>query len=180
VDRGLIASPASRRPFDQLSVQRTIVTLGSVRGAFDGRKLLGAMTMQEQVAVQLNLETRLQRAINNNEFRLHYQPIVTVQTGRIEGFEALVRWQPPDSDLVSPAAFIPAAERSGLIVPISIFVLAEGCLAAASWHAKYPDDPPLYVCLNVSARHVSHPSFIGHMNVALGRAEFVPTASRSN
>ena len=139
-----------------------------------GRTELFDRSMQEKVALQLNLETSLQRAILNNEFRLHYQPIVTVQTGRIEGFEALVRWQPPDSDLVSPAAFIPAAEQSGLIVPISVYVLNQGCLAAASWHAKYPNEPPLYVSLNVSARHVSHPAFIGHVSVALGRSRVRP------
>jgi diguanylate cyclase (GGDEF)-like protein/PAS domain S-box-containing protein len=139
-----------------------------------GRTELFDRSMQEKVAQQLNLETRLQRAILNNEFRLHYQPIVTVTTGRIEGFEALVRWQPPDSGLVSPAAFIPAAEQSGLIVPISTFVLNQGCLEVASWHAKYPNDPPLYVCLNVSARHVSHPDFIGHVSAALGRSRVRP------
>jgi diguanylate cyclase (GGDEF)-like protein/PAS domain S-box-containing protein len=139
-----------------------------------GRTELFDRSMQEKVAQQLTLETNLQRAILNNEFRLHYQPIVTVQTGRIEGFEALVRWQPPDSDLVSPAAFIPAAEQSGLIVPISEYVLNQGCLAAASWHAKYPNDPPLYVCLNVSARHISHPAFIRHVSVALERSRVRP------
>jgi len=139
-----------------------------------GRTELFDRSMQEKVAQQLTLETNLQRAILNNEFRLHYQPIVTVQTGRIEGFEALVRWQPPDSDLVSPAAFIPAAEQSGLIVPISEYVLNQGCLAAASWHGKNPNDPPLYVCLNVSARHVSHPAFIRHVSVALERSRVRP------
>jgi EAL domain-containing protein (putative c-di-GMP-specific phosphodiesterase class I) len=139
-----------------------------------GRTELFDRTMQEQVTGQLQLETRLRRAIQNNEFRLHFQPIVTVQTGLIEGFEALLRWQPPDSGMISPGVFIPVAEQSGLIVPISQWVLKTGCLEAVSWHRQYPEHPPLYVSLNISARHFCHPAFIAHVSDALEESGIRP------
>ena len=98
---------------------------------------------------------------------LYYQPIVEVVTGLVEGFEALLRWKPTDSDLISPGVFIPVAEQSGLIVPISDWVLTEACREALNWHHQYPDGPRLYVSINVSARHFSHPGFIGHVRKAL-------------
>jgi diguanylate cyclase (GGDEF)-like protein/PAS domain S-box-containing protein len=131
-------------------------------------------TMHEQVMGQLQLEVRLRRALQNQEFRLHYQPIVEVATGLVEGFEALLRWKPADSDLVPPGVFIPVAEQSGLIVPISDWVLTEACREAGTWHRHYPDEPPLYVSINVSAKHFSHPGFIGHVRKALEKTGIPP------
>jgi EAL domain-containing protein (putative c-di-GMP-specific phosphodiesterase class I) len=123
--------------------------------------------MHEQVMGQLQLEVRLRRGLQNQEFRLYYQPIVEVVTGLVEGFEALLRWKPTDSDLIPPGVFIPVAEQSGLIVPISDWVLTEACREALNWHHQYPDGPLLYVSINVSAKHFSHPGFIGHVRKAL-------------
>ena len=131
-------------------------------------------TMHEQVMGQLQLEVRLRRGLQNQEFRLYYQPIVEVATGLVEGFEALLRWKPADSDLVPPGVFIPVAEQSGLIVPISDWVLTEACREAGTWHRQYPDEPPLYVSINVSARHFSHPGFIGHVRKALEKTGIPP------
>ena len=131
-------------------------------------------TMHEQVMGQLQLEVRLRRGLQNQEFRLHYQPIVEVATGLVEGFEALLRWKPANCDLVSPGVFIPVAEQSGLIVPISDWVLTEACREAGTWHRQYPDEPPLYVSINVSAKHFSHPGFIGHVRKALEKTGIPP------
>jgi EAL domain-containing protein (putative c-di-GMP-specific phosphodiesterase class I) len=117
---------------------------------------------------------RLGQALQNCELELHYQPIITIRTGRIEGFEGLLRWKPAGMDSVSPGVFIPVAERSGLIVPIGSWVLATGCLEAVSWHRRYPAEQPLYVSLNVSARQFSHPSFIGHVSEALQESGIRP------
>jgi len=130
--------------------------------------------MHDHVMAQLQLELRLGRALQNRELELHYQPIIAIQTGRIEGFEALLRWNPPDSGSVSPAVFIPVAERSGLIVPISCWVLNAACLEAVSWHRRHRREQPLYVSINVSARHFSHPAFIGHVREALERSRISP------
>jgi diguanylate cyclase (GGDEF)-like protein/PAS domain S-box-containing protein len=131
-------------------------------------------TMHEQVMGQLQLEVRLRRGLQNQEFRLYYQPIVEVATGLVEGFEALLRWKPADCDLVPPGVFIPVAEQSGLIVPISDWVLTEACREAGAWHRQYPDEPRLYVSINVSAKHFSHPGFIGHVRKALEKTGIPP------
>jgi diguanylate cyclase (GGDEF)-like protein/PAS domain S-box-containing protein len=124
-------------------------------------------TMHEQVKSRLLLEAKLRYALQNEELTLHYQPIVAVDTGRVQGFEALLRWQPSGSDSIPPSTFVPVAEQCGLIVPISVWVLKTACLEAASWRQSYPADPPLYVAINVSARHFSHVGFIGHVKDAL-------------
>jgi len=124
-------------------------------------------TMHEQVRSRLALEAKLRYALQNEELTLHYQPIVAVDTGMVEGFEALLRWQASGSDSVPPSTFVPVAEQCGLIVPISVWVLKTACLEAAGWRRNYPADPPLYVAINISARHFSHVGFIGHVKDAL-------------
>jgi EAL domain-containing protein (putative c-di-GMP-specific phosphodiesterase class I) len=85
----------------------------------------------------------------------------------VEGFEALLRWQPKGSNSVPPNVFIPLAEQSGLIVPIGRWVLSTACEQAVSWHRRYPSDQPLYVSINISGRQFAHPSFIDHVKHAL-------------
>lgn len=123
--------------------------------------------MHEQVLNRLRLEARLRYALENQELSLHYQPIVAVQTGVVEGFEALLRWEPPDSNSIPPSTFIPVAEQSGLIVPVSVWVLRTACFEAARWNQRYPSELPLYVGINISAKHFSHSSFIKHVKEAL-------------
>ena len=130
--------------------------------------------MHEQVMSRLLLEAKLRSALENEELTLHYQPIVTVDTGAVQGFEALLRWQPSGSNSVPPSTFVPIAEQSGLIVPISVWVLSQACLEAASWRQRYPADPPLYVSINISSKHFSHPSFIGHVKDALQESAIDP------
>jgi EAL domain-containing protein (putative c-di-GMP-specific phosphodiesterase class I) len=131
-------------------------------------------TMHEQVMSQLLLEAKLRYALQNEELTLHYQPIVAVDTGMVQGFEALLRWKPSGSDSVSPATFVPVAEQCGLIVPISVWVLKTACLHAASWRQRHPADPPLYVAINISAKHFSHAGFIGHVRGALEESAVDP------
>jgi EAL domain-containing protein (putative c-di-GMP-specific phosphodiesterase class I) len=123
--------------------------------------------MHEQVVSRLLLEAALRYALQNEEFTLHYQPIVAVDTGRVQGFEALLRWQASGSTSIAPGTFVPIAEQCGLIVPISIWVLKTACLEAARWHQLHPSDPLLYVSINISSRHFSHAGFVGHVKDAL-------------
>src|SRR5580692_719552 len=116
---------------------------------------------------RLLLEAKLRYALQNEELTLHYQPIVAVDTRGVEGFEALLRWQPSGSDSIPPSTFVPVAEQCGLIVPISVWVLEKACLEGARWQQRYPADPPLYVSINISSKNSSHVGFIGHVKDAL-------------
>ena len=130
--------------------------------------------MHEQVMSRLLLEAKLRYALENEELALHYQPIVAVDTGAVQGFEALLRWQPSGLDSIPPSTFVPLAEQCGLIVPISVWVLKKACLEAASWQRRYPADPPLYVSINISSKHFSHAGFIGHVKDALEESAVDP------
>jgi diguanylate cyclase (GGDEF)-like protein/PAS domain S-box-containing protein len=131
-------------------------------------------TMHEQVMSRLLLEAKLRYALQNEELTLHYQPIVAVETGAVQGFEALLRWQPSGSNSIPPSTFVPVAEQCGLIVPISVWVLKKACLEAASWRQRYPADPPLYVGINISSKHFSHAGFIGHVKDAIEESAIDP------
>ncbi|HEX7682789.1 MAG TPA: EAL domain-containing protein [Trinickia sp.] len=106
--------------------------------------------MNTSVGTRLNLERRLRRALRDGEFLLHYQPQVDIETGRIVGMEALVRWHDPEAGLVPPSAFIPVAEESGLIGPLSEWVLREACRQNKAWQDQ--GLPPARVSVNLSAR----------------------------
>src|SRR5581483_8022808 len=121
-----------------------------------------------RVQSRLNLETSLRRALERQEFVLHYQPKIELSSGRITGVEALLRWQSPARGLVSPAEFIAIAEESGLIVPIGEWVLTESCRQARLWHgAGFAD---LNVAVNLSPRQ-----FRGEMLSALVRRVLAAT-----
>jgi diguanylate cyclase (GGDEF)-like protein len=106
--------------------------------------------MHELAARRLALETNLRRAIQNEEFLLHYQPRVSVDSLAITGVEALVRWQHPQLGLVSPSEFIPLAEDTGLIVPIGEWVLRKACEQSREWQQQ--GFAPIHMCVNISAR----------------------------
>ena len=105
---------------------------------------------------RLTLRGDLQRALDNNEFRLHYQPIVTMETGALVGVEALVRWAHPTRGLVAPDAFIPLADETGLVVPLGQWVLEQACRQLVEWSATSPE---LSVSVNVSQRQLRRPEF---------------------
>ncbi|WP_321913679.1 EAL domain-containing protein [Paraburkholderia sp. J11-2] len=106
--------------------------------------------MNANVGARLNLERRLRRALRDSEFLLHYQPQVEIEGGRVVGMEALVRWRDPEVGLVSPAQFIPVAEESGLIGPLSDWVLREACRQNRAW--QLAGLPPVRVSVNFSAK----------------------------
>jgi diguanylate cyclase (GGDEF)-like protein/PAS domain S-box-containing protein len=117
-------------------------------------------SMHERVIALLKLETDLRRALERGEFRLHYQPIVVLETGQIIGFEALVRWQHPERGLVAPVEFIAVAEETGLIIPIGRWILHEACRQMRAWQAQFSATPPLAISVNLSSKQFSQPDLI--------------------
>jgi diguanylate cyclase (GGDEF)-like protein/PAS domain S-box-containing protein len=119
------------------------------------------------VAVKrLRLETDLRRALELGEFRVHYQPIVSLECGRIVGFEALSRWQRPEG-LLSPAHFIQIAEEIGIILPMNRLLLREACLQLRTWHSQFCCDPPLTMSVNVSPREFTQPDLAAQIKAIL-------------
>jgi len=105
------------------------------------------------------IENDLRHAIDHDELIVHYQPVISLETGQITGFEALLRWRNPEHDLVPPSQFIPIAENSGLIVPITEWILREACRQARRWQDQFPCNPPLTVSVNLSGRLFAQPVF---------------------
>ena len=110
--------------------------------------------MHETLVARVQLEADLRTALENDEFVVHYQPLVNLRTGRISGSEALVRWQHPERGLVGPDHFIPLTETSGLIRPLGLWVLRQACAQTVAWQRSSPDLRNLKVSVNVSARQI--------------------------
>ncbi|MCU0975673.1 MAG: EAL domain-containing protein [Steroidobacteraceae bacterium] len=125
-----------------------------------GRNTLQFFTPQlsAELAERIQTERRLRRAVENGDFVVHYQPRLDVATGRVNGAEALVRWQPPGEAMVMPSRFIPLAEETGLIVPIGRLVLEHACRQARRWRDRGLG--PLLVSVNVSPRQLRQPDFL--------------------
>ena len=120
---------------------------------------------------QLSMESALHRAVERNEFVLHYQPQVDLESGRVVGAEALLRWQRPDFGLVSPQDFIPLLEENGLIVAVGEWVLQEACRTAHAWQA---DDQPVRMAVNLSARQFGGGDVLAQVKRALDTSGLDP------
>ncbi len=131
--------------------------------------------MHARAVALLQLETDLRRAVERNEFLLYYQPIVSFQTGKMYGFEALIRWNHPERNMVSPMEFIPVAEETGLIIPIGRWVLREACKQMKEWHVMYPELSPLTVSVNLSGKQLSQPDLIQDIKTILQETELDPS-----
>jgi diguanylate cyclase (GGDEF)-like protein/PAS domain S-box-containing protein len=128
--------------------------------------------MSERAIEKLTLENRLRRAVQNGELRLAYQPKYELETGRIIGVEALLRWQAGDGPPLLPGSFIELAEQSGLIVPIGQWVLEEACRQATEW--REAGLPAISVAVNVSAHQLAAPGFVDGVADALERGRLEP------
>ncbi|HEV3141126.1 MAG TPA: EAL domain-containing protein [Vicinamibacterales bacterium] len=110
------------------------------------------MAMRDRAVARLRLETDLRNGIRDNHFVVHYQPIVSLDSGRMAGFEALVRWRHPARGLLAPLEFIHVAEDTGMIVPIGRMILREACRQMASWERRFGGGTSAVICVNVSSR----------------------------
>jgi len=131
-------------------------------------------TMHAAVMRRLELDADLARAVERNEFELHYQPVVRLEGETIDGAEALVRWRHPVKGLIPPAEFIGVAEETGQIVPLGRWVLQEAIRQATEWRATLPDGRHFSLSVNVSARQLQDPDLLGQLTRMLYESEFNP------
>ena len=124
-----------------------------------------AFTRSGGVVAFARLDQDLRRALERKEFRLHYQPIVLLETGKVIGFEALLRWERPEAGLVLPGEFILHAEETGLIIPIGRWVVGEACRQVHAWEAQFRTD--LSVSVNVSVKQFSQPDLVDQITQTL-------------
>ncbi|WP_166790480.1 sensor domain-containing protein [Cryobacterium tagatosivorans] len=132
--------------------------------------------MHTRASSRLDLESQLARALDHNELRVYYQPIVDVSTEGVVGFEALVRWAHPIRGLISPLEFIPIAEQTGMIIPIGEWVLREALAQAQKWRTEIPGAAALSISVNFSVLQLQDPDFVAVVADALTRSGLAPTA----
>jgi diguanylate cyclase (GGDEF)-like protein len=116
--------------------------------------------MREQALKRLQLEADLYEAIKQQEFELYYQPIIDLKTGKIAGFESLIRWHSPQRGFVSPGAFIPIAEEIGAIIPLGEWILQEACQQMYQWQKEFPHLASLFISVNLSSRQFVQPNLM--------------------
>jgi PAS domain S-box-containing protein/diguanylate cyclase (GGDEF)-like protein len=131
--------------------------------------------MHAEIRERLVMEGELRRGLERGELRVQYQPIVRLDTGRISGFEALVRWEHPTRGMLQPDAFIPLAEDTGLLLPLGFLVLREACTAAAAWR-RLPGGEGLTMAVNLSARQFADPTIAERVAEVLRETGLDPTA----
>jgi len=134
--------------------------------------------MHQSAVALLKLETELRLGVQNNDFAMHYQPIVDLVTGRIVGFEGLVRWMHPERGIVSPNSFIAIAEETGLIVPLGWWVLEECCRQTRHWQDCFPTDPPLFINVNVSGKLFMKRGIVDRLMEILESTDLLPESLR--
>ena len=136
---------------------------------FDQRMHIRAVT-------RLQLETDLRFAIERNEFELFYQPIISLETATLVGFEALVRWNHPQRGLIPPNEFIPVSESTGLIVPMTVKILHAACNQVVKWRQASPNSTPLSVAVNLSGKHFGHPALVEQINTVIAETGIDPAS----
>ena len=132
------------------------------------------VSMRERMQKRLNLENDLRLALDANELFLMYQPIISLQTGQIEGFEALIRWKHPERGLISPGEFIPIAEDTGLILPIGAWVLREACGQFARWRQSLGAAAPCSISVNLSRSQLALSDLPDAIRHVLAQSKMAP------
>jgi diguanylate cyclase (GGDEF)-like protein/PAS domain S-box-containing protein len=129
--------------------------------------------MHANAVKRLKLETDLRKAFDQGEFRVFYQPIVSLKTGKITGFEALTRWQRPEG-VVPPGEFITVAEEIGLIIPMNRQLRLEACQRLQAWQAEFAANPPLTMSVNITPKEFAQPDLASEIGTALKHIGFNP------
>jgi diguanylate cyclase (GGDEF)-like protein/PAS domain S-box-containing protein len=132
-----------------------------------GRYAIFDREMYAQTLNLLKLENDLRFGLKRQEFLLYYQPIISLTTGKINGFETLIRWQHPERGLILPSEFIPIAEDTGLIVPIGEWLLQESCRQLRTWQLQFPDRACFKISVNLASQQIKEPNLIEKLEQVL-------------
>jgi diguanylate cyclase (GGDEF)-like protein len=153
-----VSAPSYGKPEEILRDADTAMYRAKARGG--GCCQVFDEAMHERAVALLRLEMELRRAVERQELRVHYQPIVSLADDRFAGFEGLVRWQHPRRGLVLPGEFIPLAEETGLILPIGRWVFGEGCRQMQAWQGESRSELPWFLSLNLSGKQLLQPNLV--------------------
>lgn len=123
--------------------------------------------MHARAVYLLQMENDLRRALDREELRVYYQPIVSLDNGQLAGFEALIRWQHPERGFISPVDFISLAEDTGMIAPIGLWILTRACQQLAKWQWASPAHRSLFMSVNLSGKQVAEPDLVGQIQQIL-------------
>ncbi|MDD3449158.1 MAG: EAL domain-containing protein [Gammaproteobacteria bacterium] len=154
------------------------IAMYRAKGAGKARYEVFDRQMHQRVVELLRLETDLRRAVERGEFAMHYQPIVSLDEGNLVGFEGLIRWHHPLRGMVGPESFIPAAEETGLIVPIGWWTIRETCRQTRQWQREFPNRAPLSISVNVSGRLFKQPDMVTRLERILDETGLSPSSLR--
>ena len=135
-------------------------------------------SMHARAVKLLQMQSDLRQAIERDELIVEYQPIVSLETFKITGFEALARWRHSEDGVINPAQFIPVAEETGLIIPIGEWVLRTACAQARQWQDAYPSETPLTMSVNLSGKQFAQPKLIQQIESALTETGLDPHSLR--
>jgi len=176
---GIALADTATKATDSASLLRNAdVAMYRAKSDGKGRYAVFDADMHTDVVSRFELEVDLRGALERQELRVHYQPIVQLESEACIEVEALVRWQHPSRGLIAPLEFIPIAEETGLIIPLGLWVLEEACRHAAAWQLLYPSKPPLQVSVNLSPRQFEHADLLTDVQRALEQAGLPPTSLR--
>lgn len=139
-----------------------------------GRYEVFDRAMHVSAVARLRVENELRRALEREELVLHFQPIISLATGEVTEFEALVRWQHPERGLIPPGDFIPVAEETGLIVPMGYWVLREACLQLRRWETQFPGAASLCMNVNISGKQFTHSRVVEEIEAILAETGIRP------
>jgi diguanylate cyclase (GGDEF)-like protein len=162
-------SPNYTQPAQLLRDADTAMYRAKSRGR--GRYEIFDVSMHTHAYRQLQMENDLQRALEGEQFQLHYQPIVSLTTDKIYGFEALIRWPHLQQGLISPAEFVPIAEETGLITAIDLWVLQEACRNLRLWQQTHPEVTALIMSINLSGKDFTQPDLLTKIDHILEEAD---------
>jgi diguanylate cyclase (GGDEF)-like protein len=133
-------------------------------------------SMHTRAVKLMQMQADLRRAIENEELFVEYQPIVSLETFRVTGFEALARWKHKDQGLINPSQFIPVAEETGLIIQMGEWILRQACAQTRAWQDQYPTENPLTISVNLSGKQLAQPDLIEQVEKILRETNLDPSA----